>query len=126
MVWPKCGAGEFYDVQEGPLLFVPTPNFALIPYVPSILSQLLNLITLARINLFVSRFEFYDPLDMASYLSQFILKFFFKDLRMWKFSLILSKIRTQEPGPVLEIFEFDPYSFTYVLRFGSISMGHMV
>ena len=36
-----------------------------VPYESPILGQLLNLISLDRINLFEPRFEFYDPWDMA-------------------------------------------------------------
>ena len=38
----------------------------LIPYVPPILSQLLDLISSAKINLFYPRFKSYDPYDMAN------------------------------------------------------------
>ena len=37
-----------------------------IQYVPPILGQLLDLISLAKINISEPRFEFYDPWDMAT------------------------------------------------------------
>ena len=41
--------------------------WVIVPYVPSISGQLLDLISLARTNLLGPRFNFYDPWDMANW-----------------------------------------------------------
>ena len=51
-------------------------RWTLLPYVPPILGQLLNLISPTKINLCEPRFKSYDPRDMANCLSWFEIRNF--------------------------------------------------
>ena len=55
----------FKDFPFGPIGQIGRINFE-VPYESPILGQLLDLISLAEINLFEPRFKSYDPWDMAN------------------------------------------------------------
>ena len=76
-----------------------------IPYESQILGQLLDLICLAKINLFEPRLESYNPYDMANqysilYQSKNERQNIFKEICKFE-GISLFKICTWEPGPVL-------------------------